>query len=77
MSRLRSPKIADGHAAKLLAPAATSRRLLKAARRFGIVSLGRVLDALDLEIVVRVRDEAPPRADLQIRGTAITLRRRR
>jgi hypothetical protein len=49
--------LADGHAAKLLAPAA-GRRLGRAVRHFGIVSLGRVLDALGLELIVQVRADA-------------------
>jgi hypothetical protein len=55
--------LADGHSAKLLAPR-NARRFGQAIKRFGSVSLGRVLDALELEIVLRVRDDAQA-ADLQ------------
>jgi hypothetical protein len=49
--------IADGHSGKLLGPAA--------AKVFGRVSLGRVLDALELEIVVQIRADAVLHAEQQ------------
>jgi hypothetical protein len=49
--------LTDGHAGKLLAP----RTLRRAIKRFGDVSFGRVLDALDLEIVLQVRADAAER----------------
>jgi len=46
--------LGDGHASKLLSPR-TAQRALK---RFGGSSFGRVLDALDLEIVLQLRADA-------------------
>jgi hypothetical protein len=48
--------LADGHSAKLLSP-----RAMRAVKRFGFVSLGRILDALELEIVLRRRADAVSR----------------
>jgi hypothetical protein len=49
--------LADGHSSKLLGGGAV--------RSFSRVTLGRVLDALELEIVLQVRAEAVLRAELQ------------
>jgi len=43
--------LADGHSAKLLGPAAT--------KSLGRVSLGLILDALDLALVVQIRPDTP------------------